>query len=477
MAAVGVVLVVAGIVLVRTVEDRLVNDVRQRAQEALEAIPTGVALEAPIGQFVTYDPARPNVLVVSGTALPGMAGVPPSFGAAVIGPDGTFTAQVQDRVVAAAAVGEGDRFLFTALSLDQALGTIAGLRTALWIGIPVLVALIGLLAWLLVGRALRPVERIRAEVDDISHGTLHRRVVVPATDDELARLAGTMNDMLDRLDDAASRQRRFVSDAAHELRSPLACIRTTVEVAVADPSPARWDGVAGTLVDESDRLGQLIDDLLALALLDEGSASADNAEVDLDDLVRTEVQRQRAAGRAVELGSVTPAKVRGDMRMLERAIRNLIDNAVRHACSRVQVGVEVRDDGGTTAVLSVDDDGPGIPAGDRERVFERFARLDEGRARDAGGSGLGLAVVRAVAERHRGTAVAGTGPFGGAHLELRLPCLPCVTGAGIAPAASSGTVLGRELFGLQLDVARTGPGGQPLQDHEDTDERHQRAGA
>jgi signal transduction histidine kinase len=340
-------------------------------------------------------------------------------------------------VVAAAAVGEGDRFLFTALSLDQALGTIAGLRTALWIGIPVLVALIGLLAWLLVGRALRPVERIRAEVDDISHGTLHRRVVVPATDDELARLAGTMNDMLDRLDDAASRQRRFVSDAAHELRSPLACIRTTVEVAVADPSPARWDGVAGTLVDESDRLGQLIDDLLALALLDEGSASADNAEVDLDDLVRTEVQRQRAAGRAVELGSVTPAKVRGDMRMLERAIRNLIDNAVRHARSRVQVGVEVRDDGGTTAVLSVDDDGPGIPNGDRERVFERFARLDEGRARDAGGSGLGLAVVRAVAERHRGTAVAGTGLLGGAHLEVRLPS---VADGGIELKAPSGGV-------------------------------------
>jgi signal transduction histidine kinase len=369
-------------------------------------------------------------------------------------------------------VGEGDRFLFTALSLDQALGTIAGLQTALWIGIPVLVALVGLLAWVLVGRALRPVERIRAEVDEISHGTLHRRVPVPATDDELARLAGTMNDMLDRLDDAASRQRRFVSDAAHELRSPLACIRTTVEVAAADPSPARWDGVAGTLVDESDRLGRLIDDLLALALLDERSATAGDEEVDLDDLVRTEARRHRAAGQAVELARVAPTKVRGDSRMLDRAIGNLIDNAVRHARSRVQVGLEVRDDG-RTAVVTVDDDGPGIPVDDRERVFERFARLDEGRARDAGGSGLGLAVVRAVAERQRGTAVAGIGPLGGARLEVRLPC---VTDA--APVTgSSGPMLGRELLGLQLDIARTGPGRQPLQDHEDADERHERAGA
>jgi signal transduction histidine kinase len=473
MAAVAVVLVVAGIVLMRTVEDRLVNDVRERAEEALEAVPTGVARVAPIGQFVTYDPASPNVLVVSGTALPGMAGVPGAIGPAVIGADGTFTAQVQDRVVAAAAVGEGDRFLFTALSLDPALATIAGLRTALWIGIPVLVALVGLLAWVLVGRALRPVERIRAEVDEISHGTLHRRVVVPATDDELARLAGTMNDMLDRLDDAASRQRRFVSDAAHELRSPLACIRTTVEVAAADPSPARWDSVAGTLVDESDRLGQLIDDLLALALLDEGTATAGDEEVDLDDLVRTEVQRHRGAGRSVVLAGVTPAKFHGESRMLERAVRNLIDNAVRHARSRVQVGLEVRD-WGSTAVLMVDDDGPGIPAGDRERIFQRFARLDEGRARDAGGSGLGLAVVRAVAERHGGTAVAGTGPLGGAHLEVRVPCVPL---AAVAPCATSGTMFGRELLGLQLDVARSGPGRQPAQDHEHADESHERAGA
>jgi signal transduction histidine kinase len=239
---------------------------------------------------------------------------------------------------------------------------------------------------------------------------------VPPTDDEVARLAETMNGMLDRLDGAAARQRRFVSDASHELRSPLATIRTTVDVASSRPDEVDWLSVAKTVTTESERLGALIDDLLALARLDEGGAGV-TEDVDLDELVLADVARLRAMGHDVGTTAVGAARVRGDRRLLERAVRNLLDNAARHARSRIDVAV--RADGGVTQLV-VDDDGPGISPTDREQVFERFTRVDEGRARNDGGGGLGLALVRAVAEHHGGSAVASSSPYGGARIELRL---------------------------------------------------------
>jgi signal transduction histidine kinase len=228
-----------------------------------------------------------------------------------------------------------------------------------------------------------------------------------------------MNAMLDRLEGAADRQRQFVSDASHELRSPLATIRAKVEVAAIRPETADWPEVGGTVLGEVDRLDELVGDLLQLARLDEtGGQLATTTDVDLDELAAAEVRRLRGLGVAADDSGVGAARVRGDRAALGRAVRNLADNAARHARAAVAVSVALDE---ADAVVRVDDDGPGVPAAERERVFERFTRLDEGRARGAGGAGLGLALVRAVAAAHGGSARVVDGPLGGARFELRLP--------------------------------------------------------
>jgi signal transduction histidine kinase len=416
--SVGVVLALASFAIVRIVDDRLLDSVRQEAVRTLEGTSFQIPFEAAPGQFVSVVPGRPAVAVVPATGVGALPAVP----ADVLGGSAAGISLVREEVrgqasiVGYAALPDGNRVLVTVVSLEEALSTVRGLRQALWIGVPILVGLVGLLAWVLVGKALRPVERIRCEVDEISHGTLHRRVRVPLADDEVAHLAETMNGMLDRLDAAAAQQRQFVSDASHELRNPLATIRATVEVAATHPERADWPLVSGVVMAETDRLGSLVDDLIALARLDEGEPMADE-EVDLDEVVLAEVGRVRSAGLTVDVSGVGAARLRGDRRLLERSVRNLLDNAVRHARGRIWVVLR-RD--AADVVLTVDDDGPGIPPADRERVFERFARLDEARARDQGGSGLGLALVRAVAERHGGTARAVDAPYGGARFQLRL---------------------------------------------------------
>jgi signal transduction histidine kinase len=248
---------------------------------------------------------------------------------------------------------------------------------------------------------------------------LHRRVAEPTSGDEVARLAHTMNAMLNRLDGAAERQRQFVSDASHELRSPLATIRTKVEVADLHPEGADWEAVGHTVLTEIDRLDDLVGDLLQMARLDEtGGTLATRHDVDLDEVAGAEVNRLRGLEVAVDDSGVSAARVQGDGAALGRLVRNLADNAARHASSRV--GIRVGIEGGE-AVLRVDDDGPGVPVADRERVFERFTRLDESPVRGAGGGGLGLALVRAVALAHGGTVRVVDSPLGGARFEARLP--------------------------------------------------------
>ena len=306
-----------------------------------------------------------------------------------------------------------------ALPLDDALaatGTVTGL---LVIAVPVLLVLLATLIWLLVGRALRPVATIRREVDAIGPAELHRRVAEPATDDEVARLARTMNRMLARLESSAIAQRRFVSDASHELRSPLASLRQNAELARSYPDRIDAQELAATVLEEGGRLEDLVESLLLLTRLDETGRPRTREPVDLDDLVLADARRLRDRGGVeVDTSGVGPGRVHGDARMLARALRNLTDNAARHA--RANVAVSVRDLGGVVE-LRVDDDGAGIPAGDRTRVFDRFVRLDEGRARDAGGSGLGLAIVAEVAAAHDGTVAVAESPSGGARFVLRLP--------------------------------------------------------
>lgn len=304
-------------------------------------------------------------------------------------------------------------------AIEQSVHT---LKTTLWWAIPGLVLLVGIIAWGVTGRALRPVEVIRAEVDSISHSSLDRRVSEPRARDEVGRLATTMNEMLDRLEAAADRQRRFVSDASHELRSPVAAMRATGEVALAHPDSTDWPAVVRRMLTEDSRMEQIVGDLFDLARGEE--TELPTTRVDLDDIVIEEAQRAQSSGRAIDTAKVSAGRVRGSREQLVRVVRNLLDNATRHAAHAVRVSLATDAEHVT---LVVEDDGRGIPPEDRARVFERFTRLDEGRARDEGGLGLGLAMVQAITDRHHGTATI-TDPvdpgFPGARVVVTLPLAP-----------------------------------------------------
>jgi signal transduction histidine kinase len=337
-------------------------------------------------------------------------------------------------VVAVGASQEGRASVLVGRSLDDVREATDAVIPLLVVGVPILVLIVGAVTWWITGRALRPVESIRVEVDTISAGELDRRVPEPRTGDEVARLAGTMNAMLGRLESSQARQRRFVSDAAHELRSPVASIRQHSEVAIEHPDATSVDELAKVVHRENLRVEQLVDDLLLLARLDEGTRSRWE-QVDLDDVVLAEAARLRATTTlTVGTAGVSASRVVGDPGGLERVVRNLGDNAVRHAERRVELAA--REVNGW-ATLTVDDDGDGITPDDRGRVFDRFVRLDDARSRDGGGAGLGLAIVRAVVEAHGGDVTIEESPFGGARFEVRLPLDQTderfSVGSGVAP--------------------------------------------
>lgn len=294
--------------------------------------------------------------------------------------------------------------------VDEAVGAATGL---LVIAVPIVLAVVGLVIWIVASRALAPVERMRRQVDDIGATDLDRRVDAGA-DDELGELAATMNRMLDRIERAQTTQRRFVSDASHELRSPLATIRQHAEVAAAHPGSTSVQALSEVVLGEGARMQELVESLLLLARLDEHRVPA-SAPVDVDDIALAEVRRLRGMGIDVDGRGIGPGRVLGSEQLLARALRNLVDNAVRHARSRVAIRVGA--DASRVAV-QVEDDGDGIPPGKREHVFDRFARLDEARARDSGGSGLGLAIVREVVHAHGGTVTVDAGELGGARFTM-----------------------------------------------------------
>ena len=278
------------------------------------------------------------------------------------------------------------------------------------IGVPVLLVLTGGTVWLVVGRALRPVEQIRGAVTAITSADLSQRVPEPGTDDEIGRLARTMNDMLARLEDAAARQRRFVADASHELRSPLTAIRTGLEVGLAHPDRAPWPQIAGRAVRQSQRLEQLIAQLLVLAKADAHQPAARRQPVDLAALLADLGAATPAPGISIELSVPTGTTTAGNPEDLSRMFRNLLDNAVRYARHRVLVTAAAGPDG---VVVQIADDGPGIPAEERERVFGRFVRLDASREQASGSAGLGLAIAREIATAHGATVVLTEAPGGG----------------------------------------------------------------
>ncbi|GAB2710255.1 HAMP domain-containing sensor histidine kinase [Nocardia thraciensis] len=304
--------------------------------------------------------------------------------------------------------------IYSGSSLATADKAVAGARNAMLLGLPLLLALVAAVAWLVTRRALRPVEAIRRELAEIMGGDLSRRVPQPNSRDEIARLAETTNTTLAALEQSAERQRRFVADAAHELRSPIASLRTQLEVAQAHPRLLDMDG----LIADTVRIEHLAADLLLLARLDAGELPR-REPVELAALVRDELAHRIGDRHPVRMDLRDgPATVLGSRTQLGRVLTNLVDNAQRHAAGSVRVAL---DHTGGSVVLAVSDDGPGVSPDDRERIFRRFVRLDDARSRDEGGAGLGLAIVRDVVDRHGGEIRVEDSAEGGARFLVTLP--------------------------------------------------------
>ena len=298
---------------------------------------------------------------------------------------------------------------------DEAVDTVVQL---LFVALPVIDLVVYGLMFLVVGRALRPVEKMRREVDEVTGTSLDRRIADPGSNDEIGRLATTMNRMLGRLDESQKAQRRFISDASHELKSPLASLRQYAEIARSYPDRMSEAELAEAVLDEGGRLERLVRNLLLLARVDEQSLGLATDSVDLDDLLLAEGTRLRGTTElSVDTSAVAAVRVPGDAGLLGQVVRNLADNAARHATSTVRLSASQR----AGAVIVVEDDGEGIPASERDRVFERFVRLDEARGRDAGGTGLGLAIVRELVAAHGGTVAVDASTLGGARFTVSLP--------------------------------------------------------
>lgn len=298
------------------------------------------------------------------------------------------------------------------------LDNVAQVRTSLWIAAALTTILAAVSTWFLTGRALAPVAAMTRQVGDISAGNLEERIPVHNSRDEIGGLAVTMNTMLGRIDAGNRQRQQFVSDAAHELRTPVAVLRSEAEVALKAPSFTDVDQLASVVLAESDRLGVLVEDLLTLARVDEGRPKGATQTVDVDEVVFAEAGRSRTI--PVDCRQVSAGRIVGRADDLARLASHLLNNAVRHARSSVAVGVQT-DEATNTVVLWVDDDGMGVPAAERERIFERFVRLDEARTRDSGGAGLGLAVVQATTADLGGTVRVEDSPLGGARFVVSIP--------------------------------------------------------
>ncbi len=336
-------------------------------------------------------------------------------GTDVVGPDDDETEQYRLWTSTGPAADGGRVRVYVGTSLESVREATASLRAGLRVGVPLVWLLLVAASWLLVGRALHRLDVIRAEVDTISEEDLSRRVGTSGRADEVGRLARTMNRMLGRLEQAQDRQRRFVADVSHDLRSPLTAQRAQLEVAMGNPGAAATGPVLAELLGHVDEMDALVGDLLFVVTDDERPRS--RQPLDLEDVVLEEAARvRRLGGPDVDTSRVSAAPVLGDPGELRRLVRNLVENAVAHAGGRIEL--RASSDGPTVSV-DVVDDGPGVPPGEEEAVFERFHRGDAARSRR--GTGLGLSIARTIAERHGGTLtlVRGEGP--GAHFRLVLP--------------------------------------------------------
>ncbi|GGL17024.1 two-component sensor histidine kinase [Mangrovihabitans endophyticus] len=426
-------LAAGGVVLVAVLNFALLRAINTEALDTARAVANLVnqdALSDPVpvspGMQVQVVDARGRVLAVSATADRLVPILYPeeldrlSDGSGTVIPGSRIGLRGETRVVVVSAGLPSDpvRVLVARSTADVAQG-VHLLRITLLIAFPLLVVLLALVSWRVAGAALRPVEALRRGAEDITGGTRHGRLPVPGSRDEIHRLAVTLNGMLHRLETARVRQRAFVADAAHELRSPLTNMRTEIEVAQHLRDDTDWPALSVDLLADVHRLSRLVDDLLLLARADDGGTPHVPVErVDLVGLLAAMAARYPAVAFSspARSSAVTTWEVLGDPDALSRVVANLLDNAVRHA---EHVRLTLAADG-AYRTFSVIDDGPGIAPADRERVFDRFTRLDDARARDAGGTGLGLAIVRELVRRHDGTvALADARP--GLRVDVRLP--------------------------------------------------------
>ncbi|MDT5266278.1 MAG: hypothetical protein QOI90_2904 [Mycobacterium sp.] len=422
---VGVALVAGAAVLLIVLRNTLVDEVKDPARaQALEVAGQLESGQPPVLEVAGSDEQLIQVLGPDGAVLASSRNVAgqPAVARLRPGESAQIPTPLDNDDFLAVAEGtqtpEGPRTVLVARALVGVFETTTLVTGLLLIGLPILLVVVAVTTWAMVGRALAPVEAIRREVDEISAAQLHRRVPQPKADDEIGRLAATMNRMLARLESARDSQRRFVSDASHELRSPITTIRQHAEVALAHPDRITTTELADVVLAEELRIQRLVEDLLVLARADE-HVPPQRAPVDLDDLAFEEARRLRSTtSLQVDTSAVGAARVHGDVDALRRVLRNLGENAARHATTRVDITLADR---GGDVVLTVGDDGPGIPEAERQRVLKRFVRLDESRSRDDGGSGLGLAIVDEVVRAHGGSVSISQSPLGGARVEVTFP--------------------------------------------------------
>lgn len=429
---IALLLTVGSVLLVSTLETRLTEASdqlsRSRVDDLLRLARTG---DLPPTLRNVDDNGAAQVVAADGTVLaasPNLADAPP-IADLHPGPEpatSTFRAPDDSEIetyrfwYAAGPTPGGTATVYVGNSLEAVSEASAALRRALWLGAPVVLALLGAVTWLVVGRAIGRLDRIRAEVDRISEADLRTRVTDDGVDDEVGRLAATMNAMLDRLNIAAQRQRDFVADISHDLQSPLAAQRVALEVALARPETIDTDRLRAEVLGATADMERLVDDLLVVASIDAEQTSAP-ALIDLDSVVLEEAARARTSGRVeIDTSPVSAAPAYANSDDVRRIVRNLLDNAVAHARTRVVLTVCLIDDVDVDAAgdrardhaqLLVADDGPGVPAEDRERIFDRFYRAESARSRD-GGSGLGLSIARGLAERNGGRVELVTGHTG-----------------------------------------------------------------
>lgn len=414
--------------LLASVEQNVTSQVLQISQQVhrdgVDGLGEDIAASARNGQVAQILDSSGRVVAASTTrakARP-ISQARPAVGEVVVesvGPQPLVDDDSDHLVVVTATTWSGQNYrILVAAPISAQQESVRTALSLLLVGLPLLVVLVGVATWLLVGRALSPVERMRARVAVIGGSRVRQRLDVPTTGDEIARLAVTLNEMLERLDHAGQVQRQFVADAGHELRSPLATLTAAVDVARRESGSRGWADLSTVMESELGRLGRLVEDLLLLARVDERGLTIAHQDVDLDDLVDEQRRRLLTHPRLTVQVATQPTRVQGDRARLAQVLANLVDNAARHA--RALVRISVRTDG-DHAVIVVEDDGPGVPAAQRRRVFERFVRLDDSRVRSSGGNGLGLAIVAEIVRAHDGAVSIGDRPGGGCRVQVRLP--------------------------------------------------------